>query len=420
MVRHKLKAVSRTVTLIIVVMIIVIAAIGAYLYYSLGRVPTAPTHEIIVGFNVGAYGWPWRTQHIQDFIHYADMYKAKGIIKDYYVTASGPEISAQISDIRGLIQKGVNVLIINPNSLTGLNPVIEEAHNSGILVVGTDQPIDSPYVINVVINHTEWFADMTEWVCKQLGGKGNIVIVTGISGHPANIARMKGAEAVLKKYPDIKVLAVVEGAWSFDIAQERMAPIIAAYRGKIDAILEQDGHFLGVLKAFEMAGIHPGDPDFPKIWTTDYTLASLKAWKDIMDKDPQFKGYVRLNPPSYSVASLDVAIRLAQGWKLNLNHPRVEKGKTYSGITIWLPLPPAITNENVTKLLEEYKYMEDTYQIEYVYPSEVIDQYFIKTSTIIGTIPKSLVFQNSDIELPLIDRKIWIADYVPLGHTIFD
>jgi len=373
------KGISKTAAAVIVVVIVAIVAIvGVILGTGLGTAPPTGAKEIIVGFNVGAYGWPWRTQHIQDFIHYAEIYKAKGIIKDYYVTASGPEVSAQISDIRGLIQKGVNVLVINPNSLTGLNPVIEEAHKAGILVVATDQPIDSPYVVNVVINHTEWFADMAEWVAQQLGGKGNIVIVTGISGHPANIARMQGAYAVLKKYPGIKVLAEIEGAWNFDIAMERMTAIIQTYGCQIDAILEQDGHFLGVYKAFELAGIKPGDPCFPKIWTMDYTLQSLKIWKQIMDADPEFRGYVRLNPPGYSVDALKFAIRLAQGWELNMDHPRVEKGKTYSGITVWLPLPPAITNDDVSRLLEEYKYMEDTYQIDYIVPDEVVDEYFIK------------------------------------------
>jgi len=382
---HILKGISKSVIAVIIAVVVIAAVIvGVLAVYgpkptpTPTPTPTAVAKEIVIGFNVGAYGWPWRTQHIRDFIHYADIYKAKGIIKDYYVTASGPEVSAQISDIRGLIQKGVNVLIINPNSLTGLNPVIEEAHKAGILVVATDQPIDSPYVINVVINHTEWFADMAEWVAKQLGGKGNIVIVTGISGHPANIARMQGAYAVLKKYPGIKVLAEIEGAWNFDIALQRMTPIVQTYRCQIDAVLEQDGHFLGIYKAFELAGIKPGDPCFPKIWTMDYTIASLKIWAEIMKADPQFKGYVRLNPPGYSVDALKFAIRLAQGWQLNMTHPRVEKGKTYSGITVWLPLPPAITNEDVPRLLEEYKYMEDTYQIDYTVPDEVVDQYFIK------------------------------------------
>lgn len=380
-----LKGVSKNLVAVLVIVIVAVVAIAGVILMTWTKptpTTTTPTptgvKEIIVGFNVGAYGWPWRTQHIQDFIQHAEIFKAKGLIKDYYVTASGPEVSAQISDIRGLIQKGVNVLIINPNSLTGLNPVIEEAYRAGIIVVATDQPIDSPYVVNVVIDHSEWFADMAEWVAKQLGGQGNIVIVTGISGHPANIARMQGARAVLQKYPGIKVLAEIEGAWNFDIAMERMIPIIQTYRCQIDAILEQDGHFLGVYKAFELAGIKPGDPCFPKIWTMDYTIASLKIWADIMKADPQFKGYVRLNPPGYSVDALKFAVRLAQGWQLDMNHPRIEKGKTYSGITVWLPLPPAITNDDVPKLLEEYKYMEDTYQIDYFVPDEVVDQYFIK------------------------------------------
>ena len=101
----KIKAIAKTTAIIIIIAIVIIGAISAYLYYSLGRPQPSPMRGIIIGFNVGAYGWPWRTQHIQDFIHYADIYKAKGLIKDYYVTASGPEISAQISDIRGLSKK---------------------------------------------------------------------------------------------------------------------------------------------------------------------------------------------------------------------------------------------------------------------------------------------------------------------------
>ena len=377
------KSSKKTLWIAVVAIVAIVLIAGIYLFYTSKQTPApagapTPTKKIIVGFDVGAYGWPWRTQHIQDFIQYAEIYKAKGNITNYYVVASGPDVSAQISDIRGLIQKGVNVLIINPNSLTGLNPVIEEAHNAGILVLSTDQPIDSPYSINVVINHTEWFADMTNWVCQQLGGKGNIVIVTGIPGHPANVARMKGAEAVLQKYPGCKVLATVEGDWSFDVALKNMLPIIQTYRGKIDAILEQDSHFVGVYKAFEMSGIKPGDPDFPKIWTTDYTLQSLKLWLSIIQADPQFKGYIRLNTPAYSVDSLKFAIRLAQGWRLNMSNPRIEQGKTYAGITIWLPLPPAITNNDVPRLLDQYKFMEDTYQIDYVIPDEIVDQYFLK------------------------------------------
>ena len=339
----------------------------------------AKERGFIVGFSVGAYGWPWRTQHIEDFKLQAEKYKAAGLIDRYYIRVAGGEVAAQIADIRDLVALGVDVLIVNPNSATALNPVLKEAHDAGVLIVATDQHVTSECAYNVVIDHAEWFADITRWVCEQLGGKGNIVIVTGITGHPANEERMRGCNEVLKEYPEINVLAVVEGAWNFDVAEKNMAPIIAAHRGEIDAVLAQDGHFLGIVRAFEAAGIKPGDPEFPKIMTTDYTLMSLQKWKEILEAMPSFKGYMRLNTPAYSADALMFAIRLAQGKQINEEYERVKApGTMYPGWTFLLPLPPAITNEDVARLLEEYKYQAATYQIDYFLPEEEVDAYFKK------------------------------------------
>ncbi|MEM3658232.1 MAG: substrate-binding domain-containing protein [Candidatus Hadarchaeum sp.] len=337
----------------------------------------ASDKRFVVGFSLGAYGWPWRTQHVEDFKLQAEKYKAAGLIKNYYIRVAGGEVAAQIADIRDLLALGVDLLIINPNSATALNPVIKQAHDMGALVIAQDQHVTSEYAYNVVIDHAEWFADITKWVCEQLGGKGNIVIVTGITGHPANEERMRGCFEVLKNYPDINVLAVVEGAWNFDVAEKNMAPIIAAYRGRIDAVLAQDGHFLGIVRAFEAAGITPGSPEFPKIMTTDYTLMCVQKWYEILQVMPDFKGYMRLNTPAYSADALMFAVRLAQGKQINWDYERVKKpGEMYPGVTFLLPLPPAITNEDVPKLIEEYKYQTATYQIDYILSEEEVDAYF--------------------------------------------
>mgnify|MGYP001626234694 CR=1 FL=1 len=345
-------------------------------FWALGL---AKESGFVVGFSLGAYGWPWRTQHVEDFKLQAEKYKAAGLIKTYYIRVAGGEVSAQIADIRDLIALGVDILIINPNSATALNPVIKEAYDAGIIVVAQDQHVTSEYAYNVVIDHAEWFADITRWVCEQLGGQGNIVIVTGITGHPANEERMRGCYAVLKEYPNINVLAVVEGAWNFDVAEKNLAPVIAAHRGKIDAVLAQDGHFLGIVRAFEAAGIKPGDPEFPKIITTDYTLVCLQKWKEILDVMPDFKGYMRLNPPGYSADALMFAIRLAQGKQINLEYERVKApGSMYPGWTFLLPLPPAIDNKDVARLIDEYKYQTATYQLDYILAEEEVDAYFKK------------------------------------------
>lgn len=364
--------VTTTSLAIVAVIIAIVVGLGIY---SATRPAETPHEGITVGFSLGAYGWPWRTQHVDDFKMQAEKYQAREFIKDYYIRVAGGEVSAQISDIKGLIAEGVDLLVINANSATALNPVIEEAHEAGIIVVAQDQHVTSPYAYNVVINHVDWFADITEWVCEQLNGKGNIVIVTGAEGHPANDERMKGCYQILEKYPDINVLAVIEGAWSFSIAEERFGPVLAAHKGEINAVLMQDGHFLGIVSALEAAKIKPGDPDFPKIMTGDYTLACLQKWKEIKDVMPEFKCYMRLNTPGYSADGLMIGVRLAQEREINFDYELIDT-ETYPGITFRLSLPPTITNEDVDRMVEEYKYQSATYQVDYIISEEDADAYF--------------------------------------------
>lgn len=331
---------------------------------------------IIAGFNVGTYGWPWRTQLIDDFETIAEEYKATGTIREYYMTASGAQISDEISDIGGLVQKGVNLIVIDPNSADALNSAIAEAHDKGIIVCATDQNVTSPDAYNVVIDQKAWFADITKWVCDQLNGKGNVVVITGIPTQSANVARMDGAHEVLAGYPGIKVLREIEGDWSFDTAEKNFAPVLAQYRGQIDAILSEDGMMLGILSAYDAAGIKPTDKDFPKIWTGDYTLASLRKWQDLINTVPGFKCYMRLNTPGYGADALRIGVRLAQGRKLNMNYAMIDT-KTYPGTTLWLPLPPAITNDDVAPYLKEYNYKPETYQVDYIITEDDAEKYFL-------------------------------------------
>ncbi|MDZ7837315.1 MAG: substrate-binding domain-containing protein [Actinomycetota bacterium] len=55
-----------------------------------------------------------------------------------------------MSQIRLLINSGVDLLLINPNSQSALNPVIEEAVEKGILVINFDQNVTSEESYQVV------------------------------------------------------------------------------------------------------------------------------------------------------------------------------------------------------------------------------------------------------------------------------
>src|SRR3546814_2489335 len=52
-----------------------------------------------------------------------------------------------------------------------------------------------------------------QWLADTLGGKGSIVAINGVSGHPANQMRVEGYQEVFSKYPDIKILNEANANW---------------------------------------------------------------------------------------------------------------------------------------------------------------------------------------------------------------
>ncbi|MCD6536164.1 MAG: substrate-binding domain-containing protein [Thaumarchaeota archaeon] len=368
------KKISRRKFLYLGVGAAIAVAAGATAAYYFGGRGWQPPKKKVIALNVGAYGWPWRTQHMEDFKSEAEKMKKAGIIDGYVVRASGPDIAAQAADIRSLADMNIPVIIVNPNSPSGLNEAIKYAHDRGSIVIATDQYVTSPYAINVVINQEAWFADEAKWVCEQLNGEGNIVIIDGYPGHPANEDRIRGAHRVLGNYPKINVLAEVPGWWNYDKTEEAFAPILASFRGEIDGLLLQDSMIQGVLRAYDQAGIKPGDPDFPKVTTADYRMDFLKnVWTKL--RAAGVKVYQRLNPPGCSVSALKIAIRLLEGRELDYSNPKVDT-KTHPGPTVWLPMPPAITNENLDDWINKYKDKPDDYQIDYWISDEEADSYF--------------------------------------------
>ena len=76
---------------------------------------------------------------------------------------------------------------------------------------------------------------VAEKMAKDLGGKGNIVVITGLKGSSAAVDRDKGMKDVLAKYPDIKILATGDGQWIRDPSVPIMEDFLTAYP-TIDAV----------------------------------------------------------------------------------------------------------------------------------------------------------------------------------------
>ena len=161
---------------------------------------------------------------------------------------SGNDVSKQSQQMSNLIAQKVDAIVINAASPTGLNGIIAQAAKRGILVVSFDNVVTSPDALKVNTDQFKFGVTGAEWLAKKIGGKGNVIMVTGVAGTHVDEERNKGAESVWAKNPGIKVINRYTGMWDSATAERNTASILPSL-AEVDGIWCQGGTD-GVLKAF--------------------------------------------------------------------------------------------------------------------------------------------------------------------------
>jgi len=313
---------------------------------------SAQTNVPDIGLSNGYFGTEWRNQMIDGAQEQFETYKAKGMANRLIVQQSGQNTGQQIQDIRNMIRQKVGAILVNANSATALNGVISEAQRSNIPVVSFDQEVTHPYAVNVTVEQYGWGKRYAEWIVENLGGKGNVIVLNGLAGHPGAEARKKAAMDTFAKYPDIHVVWSGYGDWDQAKAQAVIATVIAA-QPNIDAVFTEDAMALGVLRAFENANRRVA------MMTGEAQKGFLKAWKRQRDLGNPMKVFVQVNPPDISRAAVGIGVRLAQGRKL----------KPLPNNTYYFPITTTVTDETLEATLDAMQDKPDSYFLAQ-WPSE--------------------------------------------------
>lgn len=121
------------------------------------------------------------------------------------VTDAKHDVNKQTSDIEDMIQKGVKILLLNPTDSKGIETAVIAAKKAGVTVVCIDAQASGP--IDSFVGSKNYDAGYLagKQMAKDLGGKGKIAILNGIPVVPI-LERVKGFEAAMKEYPDMKVV----------------------------------------------------------------------------------------------------------------------------------------------------------------------------------------------------------------------
>lgn len=317
----------------------------------------------IIGISNPWVGSEWRTQMVDNVLAAAQPYIDSGLIQEVIVQSFDTTLEGQIDQVRNLMGAGADLILINPADARVFNPVIREAAQRGVIVIGTDTELASPDAINVAIDQSEWARISARWLAEKLDYEGNIVTINGIAGHPANTARVAGYRDVFAQHDRITILNETNADWDNARSQSTMQSLLATYPD-IDGVWVQDGMAEGALRALLAADRR----DIPI--TGEARVGYLRLW----DQE-RIDGIGVANPPGAMTSAFYVGLNLLRGRELRDD---VFEGP-YDN-TIYVPIPVVVTNVNFDTIYRSTEAFPDYYSVDGSLTDAQAEQYFTAVS----------------------------------------
>lgn len=124
---------------------------------------------------------------------------------------AGANSQKQIQQIEELVKQKIDLLIVSPNEVQPLSPIIEKVYKSGIPVVVVDRRTDTKdYTAFIGASNFEVGQNAGRYADYLLHGKGNVMEVTGIPDASPVIDRHTGFMNIISQYHQIKYVKKFE------------------------------------------------------------------------------------------------------------------------------------------------------------------------------------------------------------------
>ena len=169
------------------------------------------------------------------------------------ITDARHDVAKQISDVEDMIQKKIDILLLNPTDSTGVEGAVKSAKAAGLVVAAVDANAKGPVDTFVGSKNYDAGVMACEYMGKALDGKGDVAILDGIPVVPI-LERVRGCKDALKKFPGIKIVTTQNGKQERDQALAVTENMIQANAGLKGIFSVNDGGAMGSLAAIEASG----------------------------------------------------------------------------------------------------------------------------------------------------------------------
>lgn len=156
-----------------------------------------------------------------------------GVRLEAYAPSTWGDFEKQIGIIEDLITKQVDFVILNPGNPQAIVPGLEMLKEEGIPCINIDnlaagEPGED-FLCYIGTHNLEAAELAGEWIAEKIDYKGEVAILEGEPGVVNGILRIDGANNAWAKYPDIEVVASLNGHWSEAGGKEVMESILVAH-----------------------------------------------------------------------------------------------------------------------------------------------------------------------------------------------
>lgn len=208
-------------------------------------------NSLSIGISVSDLGNPYFTQ-----IARGAEIQAKQLVGDnanVVVVSSAYDVKRQIEQIEGFVAQGMDMILLSAASYDGVEAAVLKARKAGVKVLAVDVKAKGADV-TVTTDNTQAGMIACDYLVKQLGGQGRVVIINGPKVSSVR-ERVAGCKEVLAQSPGIQLLSSdLNSGGGREGGLESMTYLLTQFQ-QIDGVFTiNDPSALGAQDAAQFAG----------------------------------------------------------------------------------------------------------------------------------------------------------------------
>ena len=289
------------------------ASFSKDMFPGLATIGVKPLQKYKIAFSNGDMADTWRAAFWNDMIKSLDYLKNTFGIE--YITAnSGADSAKQIEDIRSLLAQKPDILLFSPNESAPLAVVADMCVEAKIPFITIDRSLEltpgqGMYIADIEGDNFKDGIGMGISLVNGLTAKngkpeGIVAEIAGAQGSSPAVYRSAGLRFVLKDYPDIQIVQVVDGGFDDSKAYAGAQDIFTAHGKELDAlVVAWDTGAAQAIKVADTLGLK------------DILFISSNGNTEVL-KDYVLTGRIYSEieyPPMYGITALEYAIHYLNG-----------------------------------------------------------------------------------------------------------